>query len=124
SRDGKILACAGDDRVLLAGLGHDRHSRRLPGRYLTSVAFAPGGNVLVAAGSTGIDVWQLQPRTHLRRHIDGDLRSVSFSADGKRLVSGHGDGSVRLWDVATATQLGSPLRGHTGWAWSVAFGPS
>ena len=31
------------------------------------------------------------------------------------LATGSDDGTVRLWDPATGTQVGDPLTGHTGW---------
>ena len=49
--------------------------------------------------------------------------SVAFSPDGKILATGSNDGTVRLWDVATRRQIGSPLTGHTGAVYSVAFSP-
>ena len=44
----------------------------------------------------------------------GAVNSVAFSPDGKTLASGSADGTVRLWDVATHQQIGSPLTGHSG----------
>jgi hypothetical protein len=52
-----------------------------------------------------------------------DVFSVMFSPDGKTLASGSGDGSVRLWDVATQRLAGSPLTGRTDGVNSVAFSP-
>ena len=49
--------------------------------------------------------------------------SVAFSPDGKTLVSGSNDGTVRLWDVTTQQQIGDPLNGHDGVIRSVAFSP-
>jgi len=47
---------------------------------------------------------------------------VAFSPDGKQVVSGSGDDTVRLWDAATGAPL-QTLEGHTGWVSSVAFSP-
>ncbi|KAG2060384.1 hypothetical protein BDR06DRAFT_1059442 [Suillus hirtellus] len=41
------------------------------------------------------------------------VRSVSFSPDGTRIVSGSWDCTVRVWDAAMGLPLGEPFRGHT-----------
>ncbi len=41
----------------------------------------------------------------------GGTTDVAFSPDGSRLVSGHADGSVRIWDVGRRSVIGV-LRGH------------
>jgi WD40 repeat protein/serine/threonine protein kinase len=48
--------------------------------------------------------------------------SVAFSPDGKRLVSGSSDKTVRVWDVATGRET-LTLTGHTSGVSSVAFSP-
>ena len=45
---------------------------------------------------------------------DGLVRAVALSADGQLAVSGADDGTVRVWDLAAATQRGAPLTGHDG----------
>ncbi|MGB8699973.1 MAG: AAA family ATPase, partial [Thermosynechococcaceae cyanobacterium] len=42
------------------------------------------------------------------------VRSVAFSPDGKRIVSGSGDKTVRVWDASTGQLIGNPFKGHEG----------
>jgi hypothetical protein len=53
----------------------------------------------------------------------GSVASVAFSPDGRRIVSGSWDNTLRLWDAATGKPLGPPLQGHTVSVSSVAFSP-
>jgi WD40 repeat protein len=48
--------------------------------------------------------------------------SAAFSPDGRRIVSGSDDQTVRVWDASTGAQL-QLLRGHTDDVLSVAFSP-
>ena len=50
------------------------------------------------------------------------VNSVAWSPDGRRLASGSGDETVRVWDAATGEQLVS-LRGHEESVSSVAWSP-
>ena len=47
---------------------------------------------------------------------------MAFSADGKRIVSGSEDKTVKVWDAATGQEV-LTLKGHTGQVTSVAFSP-
>ena len=55
-------------------------------------------------------------------HHFGSVNSVSFSPDGKLLVTGSNDNSLRLWDVASGKAL-KTFEGHQGRVNSVAFSP-
>ena len=52
----------------------------------------------------------------------GSVSSVAFSPDGKQVVSGSDDQTVRLWDAAAGAAL-QALEGHTDSISSVAFSP-
>jgi WD40 repeat protein len=49
--------------------------------------------------------------------------SIAYSPDGRRIVSGSSDNTVRIWDVESGEAVGEPLRGHTGSLRSVAYSP-
>ncbi|CAG7848072.1 COMPASS-like H3K4 histone methylase component WDR5B {ECO:0000303/PubMed:19567704} Short=AtWDR5B {ECO:0000303/PubMed:19567704} [Serendipita indica DSM 11827] len=71
--------------------------------------------------SGGYQRWS--PLLFILRGHTRSVNAVAFSPDGRRVVSGSDDRTVRLWDVETGAQIGSPLEGHTGWVMSVAFSP-
>jgi WD40 repeat protein len=48
------------------------------------------------------------------------VRSVAFSQDGRRIVSGSDDNTIRVWDAATGDVVAGPLQGPD-WVRSVAF---
>ncbi|KIJ91548.1 hypothetical protein K443DRAFT_47094, partial [Laccaria amethystina LaAM-08-1] len=57
----------------------------------------------------------------LKGHTDL-VTSVAFSPDGKQIVSGSNDKSVRVWDASTGDEL-NVLKGRTGLVRSFAFSP-
>jgi len=50
------------------------------------------------------------------------VHSVAFSPDGRYALSGSGDQTLRLWDVASGREIRA-FKGHMNQVWSVAFSP-
>src|SRR5258707_127059 len=51
------------------------------------------------------------------------IRSVCYSPDGTRVVSGSDDKTIRIWDAESGTVIGEPVMGHTEGVNSVAYSP-
>jgi len=51
------------------------------------------------------------------------VTSVAFSPDGRHIVSGSWDHTVRVWDAWTGQSVMKPLVGHEGIVESVVFSP-
>ncbi len=64
---------------------------------------------------------QKSERNRLEGH-DSDVNSVNFSPDGKTLVSGSRDNTIKLWDVETGQEIRT-FKGHDNLVTSVNFSP-
>ncbi|KAE9397806.1 hypothetical protein BT96DRAFT_61753 [Gymnopus androsaceus JB14] len=58
----------------------------------------------------------------LQGHTD-HVRSVTFSPDGRRIVSGSDDQTVRIRNAETGLIIGEPLQEHTDYVKSVSSSP-
>jgi WD40 repeat protein len=95
---------------------------------VSAVAFARQGNSVIAAcaslGKSMVRVWELPPERLLGRPMGqaGQPLCVALSPHGRSLLVGGRDGSLRLWDVATARRhLLAPA--HQDVVVAVAFSP-
>ncbi len=74
-----------------------------------SPAFSSDGKLLAAAGGSLIEIWDVQSgkRLHAFSGHKDVPRAVDFTPDGRQIVSGANDGSVKWWDVAAGQEQAS-----------------
>jgi WD40 repeat protein len=129
SPDGKLMASTSHDGVLrLADAATAGKSRVLAKRLAESeyqgasrLAFSPNGQWLAWAGERPeivqlYDVESGKKGQQFKGHAS-PIESIAFSPDGKTLVTGGSDSTVRLWEVATGKQL-PPPHVHQSGAWA------
>ncbi|KAI5117200.1 hypothetical protein M0805_004970 [Coniferiporia weirii] len=51
------------------------------------------------------------------------IECVAYSLDGRHIVSGSRDKTLKIWDAQTGDAVGEPLTGHEDWVRSVAYSP-
>jgi WD40 repeat protein/tetratricopeptide (TPR) repeat protein len=151
SPDGLLIAVAAGNKVRLWDAATGQLVRELPAgvgnRSISSVAFSPTDNRLLAVGYGGqpdvsVALWDIDAGTELVRlpspvdlpafQLEPNARAVgalAFSPDGKYLVAGFGSkssivpprkSSLSVWEPGTRRLIRS-LAGHTGYCVSLDF---
>ncbi|KAG8701958.1 hypothetical protein FRC09_005033 [Ceratobasidium sp. 395] len=133
SLDGHRIASGSDDKTLRiwdAQTGYpaaqplDSHSD-----HITSVVFCPNGQVVSSSLDNTIRIWDVADRdevdlasqSNTSKSYSGWINSVVFSPDGRSVVSGSSNKTVRIWDAETGKLVRDPLRGHTDAVLAVAI---
>jgi len=77
--------------------------------YVRAVACSRKGDMAVSGGDEGfIVLWD--PKEQMREigkfaGRNPGIRRLTFDGSGKRVLSGHWDGAIRLWDTGTGRQI-------------------
>ncbi|KAF5335257.1 hypothetical protein D9758_017379 [Tetrapyrgos nigripes] len=72
----------------------------------------------------GVQIENFDLSSHLLTiNAKSEVNSLACSPNGRNVVSGSDDQTVRIWDTENGKQVGEPLQGHTGSVFSVAYSP-
>ena len=79
-----------------------------PGKQLYSVAWSPDGKLIAAGGMSGLYLLRAETGELVRSFpgVKGWVRSLQFSRDGQKLLSGGGN-VIQIWDLTTGAELNS-----------------
>lgn len=103
--------------------------------WTLSLTFTPDGQTLATGGADGrIQFWDtsalevggeelLRTRRAAIPAHDYWVTSLLYTADGKTLISGSADNTVRFWDTASGAEVGDPITAITAQVWGVQFYP-
>ncbi|GAA3384521.1 protein kinase domain-containing protein [Cryptosporangium minutisporangium] len=101
-----VLAVVGAGVFWLRGIGGGTSGEDSATPRVTATPLAIGPSPAIQHKFSGHTQW---------------INAVAFSPDGRKIASGSGDSTVRLWDVEFRSQIGDPLKGHTGTVYRVRF---
>lgn len=122
SPDGRTLTTGGSDGVL-DRLPSDRltdpATTKLGASTITTVAFAPDGSVLTGAKDGTAELVTAHGVRRLDTGFTTWVNAAAYSPDGKLLAIGGSNGTIALFDVATAARAGTVAGSTpvTGLAW-------
>lgn len=137
SPDSKYIASVDDEfKVELWDVekGTERDLISSAQRNYSSVRFSPDGKTLAYIGvfGTSVEIVNIQ-RDYESKKLPADsfvdssdslrLISVAFSPNGRKLISGSSDNTIKMWDV-NSTRLIKTIPGHTGEVYSAVFSPN
>ena len=100
--------------------------------YLSALTFSPRNSAVSKQyrrqypGAPAIETGGLSTWPAIQNVLEGhtaSVKSVTFSPDGHRIVSGSDDGTIRVWDAETGEVVAGPFNGHSDLVSSVAFSP-
>jgi WD40 repeat protein len=116
SPDGRRLAAAGEENTIKiwdVETLQELHTLRGHSGEVYTLAFSPDeeGALLATAGEdSAVKIWGSRSGEFIRnfRGHTALVSSLAFSLDGRRLISGSRDATVKIWDVTKLINSKSP----------------
>ncbi|WP_445638573.1 WD40 repeat domain-containing protein [Nostoc sp. DSM 114161] len=134
--DGRMLATGGDDRkILFWDLIHRQVAiaLSLDDTAAHSLVLSPDGQTVVTGSYRKIKVWRISPLTGIKSLKDTEplhtlmghshiVCSLAISRDGKLVVSGSWDQTIKIWELESGKLLHT-LKGHRDRVYAIALSP-
>ncbi len=94
------------------------------GRRLLTYSFSYGGPAAAPPTVSEVWVWETATGQQVSKiRCEGDCNLAVFSPDGLRVLTGHGNGTARIWDAATGAACTPTLKHAEKGSVQVGFSP-
>jgi RNA polymerase sigma factor (sigma-70 family) len=105
-----------EDRIVLCEARTGRLIRRWndsgkPSRYFEQLVYSPDGRLVASSDGEVVHLWEVATGKEVRtfRGHRGEISSLAFSANGRRLISAGTDSTGLIWDLPLAVGARAPL---------------
>jgi WD40 repeat protein/uncharacterized caspase-like protein len=119
-----VLSGSRDNTIKLWDVRTGKELRSFKGHdfAVLGISYAQDGKTALSGGWDGLKLWDISTGKLLRSFQELGVNSVTYSPDGRTVLSGADLHSLKLWDVETGKKLRS-FEGHSGAVLSVAYAP-
>jgi WD40 repeat protein len=121
SPDGRLLATGSDDSTTIIWDFATRKSlQRIKG--LGPSAFSPDSRRIAVGDNSTVSLWQISTGERLARFHghDGLVQALTFSPDGRLVISGGSDRTLKIWDLEQRPVV-ETLTAHSNWISHIEF---
>lgn len=126
SPDGRfIFSCSFRDKPMMWDMNTGYLSKTFDCDGISSLAISPDGKSVIFAGMPDIQIWDIAKGEKIKKlKIENEswVRSMAYSQDGRFVLTGSEDNTVKLWDAGSGKEIWAAGRQTFGVS-SVAISP-